>query len=117
MSIDQLAANIRSAAVNKRLLMGRITGYVERKSKERTPVRTGHLRRSVTSRVEAAGERGIVGTNVSYARHVHQGTKYMRGRPFLKQGLDASRQLIDSELEQAGEKALTTIEGTYKVIA
>lgn len=39
------------------------------------PVKTGHLRRGHTSKVESAGGtiRGTVGTNVPYARIVHDG--------------------------------------------
>ena len=38
-----------------------------------------------------------VGTNVYYAIFVHEGTRKMRGRPFLRQGFDAGwKQLEDS---------------------
>jgi hypothetical protein len=40
---------------------------------------------------------------------VHEGTRFMRGRPFLQQGLDASRATIDSELEAAGVELFSRI--------
>lgn len=43
--------------------------------KRETPVKTGTLRRSITSRVEQGGNRGVIGTNVEYARSVHEGTR------------------------------------------
>lgn len=102
---EQIAAGLRAAADdlgNDRALMQRIVLVVERTAKQRTPVDTGTLRRSVTSRVLTA-QKGVVGTNVSYARYVHEGTRYMRGRPFLRQGLEASRSTIQRYLEQYGD--------------
>jgi hypothetical protein len=57
------------------------------------PVDNGVLRASLA--IEMSQVRGgtvaRVGTNVPYAIHVHEGTKYMAGRPFLKEALDAAR--------------------------
>lgn len=48
---------------------------VEGSAKGNAPVRTGHLRRSITSRAEAVGSgaQAIVGTAVPYARWVEEG--------------------------------------------
>lgn len=35
-----------------------------------------------------------VATRVKYAVYVHQGTRYMRARPFMKKGLDAAKNII-----------------------
>lgn len=45
---------------------------VEASAKEKVPVDTGALRRSITSEVN--GKEGIVGTNLSYAPYVEFGT-------------------------------------------
>ena len=91
----------RAEAETRRLLR-RITLTVERKAKVRTPVRTGTLRRSITSVVE--GSRGIVGTNVNYARAVHEGARGRRGKPFLRWGLEDSRGDISREVDAAARR-------------
>ena len=49
---------------------------IEADAKARCPRDTGFLRSSITSEVQAEGEkmRGTVGTNVEYAPYVHEGT-------------------------------------------
>jgi hypothetical protein len=54
--------------------MSRLVLTVEAEAKRQVPVRTGTLRRSITSVVESAGERGRVGSNLRYALWVHEGT-------------------------------------------
>lgn len=109
MKPDELARRLTTETLDKQRLMSRIVITVEGQAKRRTPVRTGHLRRSITHRVERAGERGIVGTNVKYAPFVHEGTRFMEGRPFLEQGLAASRATIDQLLEEAGIQLFSRI--------
>jgi hypothetical protein len=82
----------------KRRLMSRIVITVEGNAKRVTPVRTGTLRRSITSEVIGTGEKGIVGTNVRYAPTVH------RRKPFLTQGLAASRASIGLLLDDLGQE-------------
>jgi hypothetical protein len=59
----------------QRTLLQRVVLTVEGNVKRVTPVRTGTLRRSITHDVEPTGTRGVVGTAVSYARAVHEGTR------------------------------------------
>lgn len=68
-----------------------VCAQVETASKAVCPVLTGRLRSSITWRLETdSGDLcGIVGTNVSYAIYVHQGTWKMPGRPFLLWGVQA----------------------------
>jgi HK97 gp10 family phage protein len=109
MKPEELARRFQTETLDKVKLMSRITLTVEANTKPRVPVDTGTLRRSITHRVERAGERGVVGTNVNYAVYVHEGTWKMRGRPFLEQGLAASRATIDQMLEDAGVELFTRI--------
>jgi phage gpG-like protein len=133
MTPDELAQRLTPEAVQamQRTLLQRVVLTVEGNVKRSTPVKTGNLRRSITSRVEAAGERGVVGTAVTYARAVHEGTKPhdivpvhakalafkiggtkivrqrvhhpgTKAQPFLTDGLAASRDTIDDLLAQAG---------------
>lgn len=69
-------------------------GYkVEAQAKRDAPVDTGRLRASI--KTEAFTRDGLpgarVGSDVNYARWVHDGTRYMRARPFLLRALDAAR--------------------------
>jgi HK97 gp10 family phage protein len=56
---------------------------VERESKIVSPVKTGRMRASI--RVMGSGQkfRQIIQPNVDYAIFVHEGTRYMKGRPFM----------------------------------
>jgi hypothetical protein len=133
MTPDELASRLTPEAIQamQRTLLQRVVLTVEGNVKRSTPVRTGTLRRSITSRVEATGDRGVVGTAVSYARAVHEGTRPhdivpvhakalafkiggtqvfakrvrhpgTKAQPFLTDGLAASRDTIDELLAQAG---------------
>jgi HK97 gp10 family phage protein len=78
-------------------------------SKKRTPVKTGNLRRSETSRVQGSGMqvRGIVGTNIIYGPFVHNGTRRMKARPFFEWGLADSRARIVKVFQDAGAQFLS----------
>lgn len=54
---------------------------------------TGRLRSSIAIAVlpQEGTWVGRVGTNVDYAIYVHEGTRYMRANPFLKDALPAAR--------------------------
>lgn len=60
---------------NKKNAMSRVVLQGEAIAKREAPVRQGHLRRTITSRVESGGDRGRIGTNAKYARAVHEGMK------------------------------------------
>lgn len=87
------------------------TLYVQGQSMLRTPVLTGRLRASHTTRYTGSGV-GFTGTvepTANYAIYVHEGTRYMRGRPFLKQGLEASENTIQKLFTQAMQSVLNKI--------
>lgn len=89
-------------------LMTAITLIVLRKAQIFTPVRTGLLRRSETTRVEPGGMRGFVGTNVVYAPFVH------KRAPFFEQGLASAQNEIRRALEAAGDEYLGGLADTTK---
>ena len=66
-----------------RIGMQRSVHAVLGQSMKNTPVITGHLRRGQTSEVRGAGGTliGVVGTNVPYARAVHDGRGPVEARP------------------------------------
>ncbi|HEU4328066.1 MAG TPA: hypothetical protein VFS21_33325 [Roseiflexaceae bacterium] len=100
---DAAAAALDPGNLDLVRLMSRIVLTVEGGSKRETPVRTGHLRRSETSRVERAGERGVIGTNVKYAPFVH------RRVPFFRLGLATSRATIDDMLAETGQQFFSKV--------
>jgi|SRR5689334_22161148 len=84
-------------------LMSDILNVALANSQRRTPVRHGTLRRSETTRMEAKGTRGFLGTNIIYGPFVHEGTKYMEARPFFEQGIEDSRAKIDELTQKYGD--------------
>jgi HK97 gp10 family phage protein len=131
----QIAAQLRNLVTNRTLTeaMTRSVLIVEGNAKRETPVKTGNLRRTITSRVEQGGKRGVVGTNAPYARPVHDGSRphiitakrakalYWKGashpvrsvkhpgnkpNPFFKRAADTSRGPVERELQAWGYKVL-----------
>jgi HK97 gp10 family phage protein len=90
-------------------LLRRMTVTAEAESKKVTPVETGTLRRSITHRVEPTGSHGVIGTNVQYARYVHEGTVYNISRPFLERGIRNSQPQFDQYIEEAGDELMARI--------
>jgi HK97 gp10 family phage protein len=137
MTPDQLAAKLPGLiAKNKRDAMSRAVLTVEAAAKRESPVKTGNLRRSITSRVERGGDRGIVGTNARYARAVHEGTRprvirprraralFWRGarhpvksvrhpgtraNPFLERAMRVSKPAVERELAAWGGKVWSSV--------
>lgn len=66
---------------------------VATQAKRDCPVDTGRLRASIDVNLVSRG--GVVlirvGSDVTYARWVNDGTRFMAGRPFLTNALDAAR--------------------------
>lgn len=75
-------------------LLGKIGHAALARSMKRTPVRTGNLRRSETTRVER--DRAYLGSAMEYAQYVHDGTRFVPARPFFEEGIqDAVPEFID----------------------
>lgn len=131
----QIAAQLNKI-INTRTLteaMTRSVLIVEGNTKREAPVKSGNLRRTITSRVEDGGRRGVVGTNAPYARPVHDGSRphiiqakrakalYWKGakhpvrvvhhpgnkpNPFMRRAADTSRGPVERELSAWGAKVL-----------
>lgn len=97
----------RLMAKNLQKAIGQSIFTIERESKLRTPVRTGFLRSSHTTKLSPL--RGEVGPTADYAPFVHGGTRYMRARPFLLQGVQASENNIDGFFRTAVQNTLDKI--------
>jgi len=50
-----------------------------------------------------------IGSDVEYAVFVHEGTKFMRGRPFLANAVKSEEQFVDREFEKAVQDTLDEI--------
>lgn len=84
---------------------------VEREAKVLSPVDTGRMRSSIATSlgISDGGITSIVQTNVKYAIFVHEGTRRMRGRPFMKQAVDHVRNQIQDVYELEISRALDII--------
>lgn len=76
-------------------------------SQRNTPVDTGRLRASTYTQL--GNLRGEVGTNVNYDVYVHEGTKYMRGRPYLRMAADQNKDNIERFMTLAVQRTLNEI--------
>lgn len=78
------------------------------RSRRNTPVRTGRLRASHYERFYST-LKGEVGTNTSYDLFVHEGTRFMRGRPFLRFAVEQEQTSVDNEFKHAVQDTLDKI--------
>ena len=94
-------------AVNAAVLRGLeiIGGKAETYAKQRTPVRTGNLRNSITHLVEDGQEKAaVIGTNVEYAPYVELGTVKQRPQPYLRPAIeehvDEYKKILETEVQR-----------------
>ena len=88
----------------KALLAGSQT--VVNSAKRRVPKKTGTLSRSIHAEVESDGV--LVGTDVSYAKYVEQGTARMKGRPYLQPALNENTTKIQNQVAKAIQQMLSS---------
>ena len=102
---DVVAPALRDASMKSAFL-------VERYAKLVTPVDTGRLRASIATSlgVRDRGITSIVQTNVFYAVFVHEGTKRMRGRPYMQQGADRATPEIQAFYTTAVNSAIKSVQ-------
>ena len=73
---------------------------VEGEAKQVTPVDTGRLRASIRVLTLSRPLDRIVKTHTNYAVYVHEGTRYMRGRPFMYWGAQTATQGLERRLSK-----------------
>lgn len=98
----------RLMTVNLQKAIQRSVLRIGARSRRNTPVRTGRLRASHYERFSAT-LRGEVGTNTSYDLFVHEGTRFMRGRPYLRFAVQQEQTAVDNEFKVAVQDTLDTI--------
>lgn len=102
------AKSPRIMTVNLQKAIQRSIFRISSRSKRNTPVRTGRLRASHYERFYS-GLKGEVGTNTSYDMFVHEGTRFMRGRPYLRFAVETEQTAVDNEFKVAVQDTLNTI--------
>lgn len=81
----------------KALMAG--ANVVVNNAKRRVPKKTGTLSRSIHQ--EVSENSVLVGTDVSYAKYVEQGTAKMKGRPYLQPALAENETRIVNTVQKA----------------
>ena len=89
------------SAIKRSVLM------VGRSSRQLTPVDTGRLRASHLEVFKPLY--GEVGTHVNYDVFVHEGTRYMRARPFMQDAVNENKREINNLFTQELQEALHKI--------
>ena len=74
---------------------------VEAGAKQKAPVKTGTLRRSIHSVFERGGLRGICGPSVLYGIFVEFGTRHMAARPYMRPAAEAALPKLVDALKRA----------------
>lgn len=80
---------------------------IDRKSKLNTPVDTGRLRASHYTQFSNLS--GTVGTRTGYDIYVHEGTRFMKSRPYLRNAVEKSSEDVDKFFTEAVDKTLNEI--------
>lgn len=65
------------------------------------PVDTGRLRNSITHTIDNNGKSVIIGTNIEYAKYVHNGTHKRKGQPFLTDAITKNKRKYESILKDS----------------
>ena len=80
---------------------------IQAESKKVTPVDTGRLRASIST--DTGFLQAIISPHTDYAIYVHEGTRYMRKRPFMEKGLKSSERFILNTFKEAEDNVLKKI--------
>lgn len=62
---------------------------VQAQAQAKAPVRTGTLRRSITTQIQQAGQRATVGPSVEYGIYVEFGARGRAPRPYMRPAAEA----------------------------
>lgn len=100
-----LAPSLMARQLN--LAVRRAVLTIGRDSRRFTPVDTGRLRASTYERF--SNLRGEVGTNTDYDIFVHEGTRFMRARPYLRNAVQMNETQIDELFRNAVDYVLAEI--------
>ncbi len=101
-SLDRIGRAIGNVELDKELrdIIKDFAFSIERYSKQVTPVDTGRLRSSIGVSFSGGGLGGsaLIAPHTFYAGFVHEGTRYMKARPFMKWGVDFAKPKYEREI-------------------
>jgi len=80
---------------------------IERESKKVTPVDTGRLRASIAT--DIGNLRAVIAPHTKYAVFVHEGTRYMKARPFMEWGASKAEQKKDKFITNEVKKEISAV--------
>jgi HK97 gp10 family phage protein len=105
--LEKVMANLSPAQLKapKRRFLTRVALIVERKAKRRARVKTGHMRRAITKRIER--DRALVGIFIKkppYPIYQEYGTRFITPNRFLRGGLEESQGAIRTEVNRFGRE-------------
>lgn len=80
---------------------------IQGKSMENTPVDTGRLRASHYTNFGHL--RAEIGTDADYSIFVHEGTRFMKARPYLRQAVTTENESVQRAFKEAVDDTLATI--------
>lgn len=106
---DTVGPHLRDASTKSAFL-------VEGAAKKRSPVDTGRMRASIATSLGIAdrGISSIVQTNVHYAIYVHEGTRRMKKREFMRLGAESVTGQIGDVYETEIGKAMQKLANMAK---
>lgn len=84
---------------------------VQSASMQNTPILTGRLRSSHVFNVSGSGigMQAVVYPTAEYGIFVHEGTRFMKARPFLKDGVESSKDEIQGYFTKAVQNVFDKI--------
>lgn len=103
------APNLMNRELKDALNRSAIT--VQGRSMQNTPVITGRLRSSHVFAVSGSGMgmQAVVYPTANYGIFVHEGTRFQRPQPFLKDGLESSADEIQGYFQKATQNVFDKI--------
>jgi len=101
-SLSKLAGKFGSVKVDNflRTKIRELAFLVERESKKVTPVDTGRLRASIRVLPVVRFLEEVIQPHIDYAIYVHEGTRYMRARPFMYWGAKSAVRGVEAKLSK-----------------
>lgn len=110
-NIEQIRHAFRIAPEDMKRELGRAiqkaTFQVGRQSRKNAPVDTGRLRASHVERFTPT--KGTIEPTAYYAFFVHEGTRFMRGRPFLARAVESEAPQVEDFFAQAVQTVFDNI--------
>lgn len=101
------AMSPRLMAKNLNISIRQAVLTIGRQSRMNTPVLTGRLRASTYERF--SNLKGEIGTNTNYDMFVHEGTRFMRARPYLRMAVASNEGSTERFMADAVQRTLDEI--------